>query len=317
VGVGDHPRGILSADFNGDGQADLAVTNEQDDDVSVLYGLVGGGFGQRGSVGVGSGAQGIVSADFNGDGRADLAVTKPGDDDVSVLYGQAVCPLTLVKPGIGEALSAGETYRLEWWGRDADTSVRLWCLGPAGLTVFAEGIVAGNGGYDWSSVGQSVGWHCFTAQIQRDGDTFFSTGPGWLRAVPEAGQPPGAEATSPPSRTAVPESAPFSPKVSWVAPVHGTEAAQGELLELRWETPVLCAPAATVDLLLLGRADREWRLLAGRIEAETREYLWNTSDYEPGEFRFGIHLRDGEDWSAVIPSDWIELLPSEIAAPAA
>ena len=36
VDVGDHPTGIVSADFNGDGRADLAVTNLDDDDVSVL-----------------------------------------------------------------------------------------------------------------------------------------------------------------------------------------------------------------------------------------------------------------------------------------
>ena len=79
VDGGTEPYGIVSADFNGDGRADLAVTNRLDGDVSVLYGLSGGGFGGRLDVPVGVGSRGIVSADFNGDGRADLAVSLPGD----------------------------------------------------------------------------------------------------------------------------------------------------------------------------------------------------------------------------------------------
>ena len=87
VVVGDAPTDIVSADFNGDGRADLAVANLYDGDVSVLYSLSGGGFGGRLDVAAGKGPYGIVSADFNGDGRPDLAVTNCSDDDVSVLYG--------------------------------------------------------------------------------------------------------------------------------------------------------------------------------------------------------------------------------------
>ena len=86
VDVGNWPEGIVCEDFNDDGRADLAVANRFDDDVSVLYGLSGGGFGNRQDVAVGD-PWGIVSGDFNADGRGDLAVTNVNDSDVSVLYG--------------------------------------------------------------------------------------------------------------------------------------------------------------------------------------------------------------------------------------
>jgi len=87
VDVGKWPTAIASGDFNGDGRADLVVTNHYDGDVSVLYGLPGGGFGEREDVDVGGFLPGIVSGDFNGDGRADLAVANYYDNNVSVLYG--------------------------------------------------------------------------------------------------------------------------------------------------------------------------------------------------------------------------------------
>jgi hypothetical protein len=77
-------EGLCSADFNGDGIADLAVSNECCAsngyvDVSVLLGTGTGGFGTATSFTVGiagsfGGPEGICSADFNGDGKADLAV---------------------------------------------------------------------------------------------------------------------------------------------------------------------------------------------------------------------------------------------------
>ncbi len=86
VAVGNGPVGIVSGDFNGDGLVDLAVTNPNDDDVSVLHGLSGGGFGRQDVV-VGDDPRGIVSDDFNDDGWMDLAVTNYTGKSVYVLYG--------------------------------------------------------------------------------------------------------------------------------------------------------------------------------------------------------------------------------------
>jgi len=86
--VGDGPRGIIAVDFNSDNRLDLAVTNFEDNDLSILYGQPDGGFGGRQDYAVGTNPHGIVTADFDGDTLLDLAVTNWNGNDVSVLYGQ-------------------------------------------------------------------------------------------------------------------------------------------------------------------------------------------------------------------------------------
>lgn len=84
-GVGPYSFGITSADFNGDGKVDLAVTNWGSNNISVLMNTGTGSFTTAVSYTVGATPHGITSADFNGDGRADLAVSNQNSDNVSVL----------------------------------------------------------------------------------------------------------------------------------------------------------------------------------------------------------------------------------------
>jgi Bacterial Ig-like domain (group 3)/FG-GAP-like repeat/FG-GAP repeat len=93
-GTGVGPEEIAVGDFNGDGKADLAVTNFGNQNgngntVSVLLGDGTGNFSPApGSPQtVGSGPFGVAVADFNGDGKTDLAVTNANDGTVSVLLG--------------------------------------------------------------------------------------------------------------------------------------------------------------------------------------------------------------------------------------
>jgi len=85
--TGDGPRDVATADFNGDGNTDLAVTNVRSGDVSILLGAGDGTFVAGAPISVGSGPGGIVAADFNKDSHMDLAVANQQSMDFSVLLG--------------------------------------------------------------------------------------------------------------------------------------------------------------------------------------------------------------------------------------
>src|SRR5262245_34126683 len=69
------PNGVVAADFNRDGRADLGVIGDESDDLIVLLGQGGGAFAPlTGSpFALGDGPSFAAVADFNGDGRPDLA----------------------------------------------------------------------------------------------------------------------------------------------------------------------------------------------------------------------------------------------------
>jgi hypothetical protein len=77
------------ADFNGDGRADLAVTNRLHETVSVLLGNGNGSFQAPVAYATAPGGfpKKIVVGEFNGDGRVDLALTNVAPDNLSVLLG--------------------------------------------------------------------------------------------------------------------------------------------------------------------------------------------------------------------------------------
>lgn len=80
------PSSITSADFNGDGAADLAVANRDSNNVSVLINLNNGDgvFAFKSDYPVGQMPLQVTSGDFNGDGAPDLAVVSSQSDFVSV-----------------------------------------------------------------------------------------------------------------------------------------------------------------------------------------------------------------------------------------
>jgi hypothetical protein len=86
--VGGGPVSVAVGDFNGDGNADLAVAN-YGGGVTVLLGNGSGGFtAASGSpFSAGSGPQSVAVADFNGDGFPDLAVADTNGNNVTVLLG--------------------------------------------------------------------------------------------------------------------------------------------------------------------------------------------------------------------------------------
>ena len=86
-GVGDLPESVSIGDFNGDGNQDLAVTNDNSVNVSILLGDGSGSFAAATNVTVGLGPRYASVADLNGDGDQDLVVVNRVTANVSILLG--------------------------------------------------------------------------------------------------------------------------------------------------------------------------------------------------------------------------------------
>jgi hypothetical protein len=87
--TGKGPAGIVAEDFNGDGNMDVAIINQENPaltgSVSIFLGDGRGNFQPPYNYEIGVNSQQIIVADFNGDNAPDLAVANEGSNDVSVL----------------------------------------------------------------------------------------------------------------------------------------------------------------------------------------------------------------------------------------
>jgi len=85
--TGNAPSYVAVADFNGDGRADIAVVNQQDQTISILLGQQGGAFAPQTAYPVGKSLYGLETGDFNHDGKADLVVVDGFSNCVWILLG--------------------------------------------------------------------------------------------------------------------------------------------------------------------------------------------------------------------------------------
>ncbi len=85
--AGHNPQALALADFNGDGNLDLAVVNQNDNTVSVFQGDGKGNFTPFATptVTVGTAPFAIIAADFSNHGNVDLAVLNQLDDTCPVV----------------------------------------------------------------------------------------------------------------------------------------------------------------------------------------------------------------------------------------
>ena len=132
---------MATGDLDGDDDADLVVTNQGAQDVSVLLGTGDGNFTQVVRQPVGKSPQAEIAVDLNADGYLDLAVANRASDDVSILLGRGSGTFL---PG---ALRHGRFAELGDRGR----SGRRWRPGPGrdqrSLTHGVGAAGAGDGSY--------------------------------------------------------------------------------------------------------------------------------------------------------------------------
>jgi hypothetical protein len=83
--TGRDPSSVFCADLDGDGDLDLAVTNSDDDNVSIFKNNGDGTFQSRVNFPAGDQATSVFAADLDGDGDLDLAVANYNEDSVAIL----------------------------------------------------------------------------------------------------------------------------------------------------------------------------------------------------------------------------------------
>lgn len=88
--TGSIPYSVAVADFNGDGNADLATANAGSNSISVLLGNGHGGFVLAASPAAGQDPVYAAVADFNGDGVPDLAAADNTGESLTVLLTERV-----------------------------------------------------------------------------------------------------------------------------------------------------------------------------------------------------------------------------------
>jgi len=164
--VGTNPQGLVSADFNNDGQLDLATANAGNNSVTVLLGNGQGGFDTANHFITGPSPRAMAAGDFDDDGNLDLA-TIGFLSAMSVLHGNGdgtfQIPVDTPIHGGSLAVAAGDFNtdgRSDLVYTLADST--NW-ENPAVAVMLADGmggfthLYANELGGAWSPVGLAVG----------------------------------------------------------------------------------------------------------------------------------------------------------------
>jgi VCBS repeat protein len=181
------------ADFDGDGNPDIAVADYNDNNVRILPGRGDGTFATGVAVAVGSGPRSIAAGDFDGDGRPDLAVATLLNNSAVVLRNQGGFSFTSVGP-----FSLGSPPRgIAMADFDRDGILDIAAGTDAGLSVLRGQGTGGvwNGSFDpVQRVNTTTVWGIRVADMDGDGwvdvvgaaaistalQIFYNTGSGFL-----------------------------------------------------------------------------------------------------------------------------------------
>jgi gliding motility-associated-like protein len=144
--VGANPFSIASADINGDGKPDLAVTNQLSDNVSVLINSSTTGnidFNPVVNFGTGTQPRSIAITDVDGNGVPDLVVGNNGTNTVSILLAAntSKLPSVITLPPQLPVLDANNNYDPKATSTNHDTPVTYTSSNPAVATITPDGLV--------------------------------------------------------------------------------------------------------------------------------------------------------------------------------
>jgi gliding motility-associated-like protein len=118
--TGSGPRFVSIADLDGDGKVDLAVSNQNDNNVSAYKNISGAGsisFAVKADFAVGARPFAVSVGEFDGDGKADLAATNFNGTSISVLRNAILFPTISGFTPTSE--TAGETVTITGTNFDA------------------------------------------------------------------------------------------------------------------------------------------------------------------------------------------------------
>lgn len=141
------PVAVVAADFDGDGNPDLALSNapptqappffdwQSWGSVSVLLGRGDGTFGAQTHFRAGDGPGPIAAGDFNGDGVADLVVVNTGSDDVSMFLGLGDGRFAAQQRFATDASPAG--LSVADFNGDGRIDLAVACASPGSISILA------------------------------------------------------------------------------------------------------------------------------------------------------------------------------------
>ena len=109
--VGSAPMGVATGDLNQDGILDLAISNENSANTTILLGNGSGGFGSPTPVNKGLLPTHLALADFNEDSKLDIATSDGGSDTITILLNTCTsCPSITVSPATISSGTVGSGF---------------------------------------------------------------------------------------------------------------------------------------------------------------------------------------------------------------